>query len=229
MIQFCEERGRLMTNSLKNILLNTPLFANLSDDEFSFLMNQSGVNTVDFCRGDRIFPRDKSDDDLCIMIDGTAESLNGNTLLNKFEKGDIFGAASLFCSQKYPTVIFAKTKGRVLCIKSDAVINLMKKSSVFSINYVRFLSGKIYLLNKKIDSFTANNAVQKTAKYIYEISSNRREFDLPVSISRLSSSLDIGRASLYRAFDVLEKQNIITRNQCHIEILNLNMLLQYSL
>ena len=83
-------------------------------------------------------------------------------------------------------------------------------------NYVRFLSDRIRFLNSKIATFTADSAKSKLMRYLVsqaELQNNPEgNVVLPVSCQKLAESLNIGRASLYRAFEQLENDGLIRRS-----------------
>lgn len=203
-------------DKIKTALKQTSLFCNFSDKELDKLLQTDGIEIQVFSRGQKIFPNEEIS--LCVLTQGQAESFHGQTLLRKFGYADIFGAASLFCQEQYPSVIIAKTKGQAIYISRAALQNIIEHNADFALQYIRFLSEKIYFLNQKINSFTIENACKKTAKYLYECTFS--EFVLPISLSRLASSLCLSRASLYRALETLQKQGLIERTQRHIRILD---------
>lgn len=215
-----------MKIKIKSALLNNSLFHDLSDIEMDKLIKQEGVTTISFQKNEIIFPITQKKC-LYLLIEGTAESFQGQTLLTKFGPSDIFGAASLFCNKRYPTIIKAKSQGIVVCISKDVIIDLMSANINFAQKYVSFLSDKIYFLNQKIDAFTSDNTDNKVIKYLYSCAENNTEFDLTVSISKLANILHIGRASIYRTFYKLEEMGIIKRSQKHIQILNKDKLKQF--
>ena len=73
-------------------------------------------------------------------------------------------------------------------------------------------------MNLKIGYLTAGSAERRLALYLYSL--GKREFRLTDSISALSELLDIGRASLYRAFDRLREDGFLQkdgRNLCLLD------------
>ena len=89
-------------------------------------------------------------------------------------------------------------------------------------NYVRFLSDRIRFLNSKISTFTADSAKSKIMRYLIsqaEIQSNPDgNVLLTMSCQKLAEFLNMGRASLYRAFEQLESDGLIRRNGKSVEI-----------
>ena len=72
------------------------------------------------------------------------------------------------------------------------------------------MSGRICYLNHKIRYLTAGSAERRLALYLASFEKDIIELD--ASLSSLSELLDIGRASLYRAFDTLIADGYIEKN-----------------
>ena len=91
--------------------------------------------------------------------------------------------------------------------------SILATNSAVALNYIRFLSGRIEFLNKKIDEFTAPDTFEKLSRYLLDkaVCDNGRMVCRVKSMVELSKTLNMGRASLYRSFEELEQQNIITR------------------
>ena len=141
-------------------------------------------------------------------------------LLKTAGRGTIFGIANLYAdTDEFPTQISAKTDTRILFISSDAFRDMLESDMTLMKNFLTFLSKKITYLNKKIVSYTAGNTEQKLAYFIYENSVDG-VFSADVSISDIAVMLDMGRASLYRAFDYLEGEGIIKRDGRKIYVLD---------
>ena len=95
----------------------------------------------------------------------------------------------------------------------------MSLSPEFAKAYVTLLSQKIHFLNSRIGTFAEGESAEKLLRWLGEISGEQTEFTLPCSISRAAESLGIGRASLYRVFDLLTKEGVLKRNGKAIFIL----------
>ena len=65
---------------------------------------------------------------------------------------------------------------------------------------------------------------KKLALYIKEQLGESNTFTLDVSLSKLAVMLDLGRASLYRAIDTLENNNVILRNKKQIKAVDIKKL-----
>jgi CRP-like cAMP-binding protein len=97
-------------------------------------------------------------------------------------------------------------------IPKESFEQLLESEPAFRQNLVSFLADRISFLNSKINCITAGSSERKLALFI--ISSPRNEdgtVDPGMSMTALAHALDLSRASLYRAFDALERAGIIKR------------------
>ena len=90
--------------------------------------------------------------------------------------------------------------------------------------YLQFLAERVQFLNAKIRSFTAGSTERRLALWLAEHAQNGA-IRTP-SLSMLAETLDIGRASLYRALDKMELEGLITRNGREIKVPCTDTLLQ---
>ena len=167
----------------------------------------------DFAKGEEI---GCAGEYLCLILSGSVlvrgAGKGSSLVLNKLSAGDCFGVASLFGSRVGVTAVTAGEKTRLLLFSQETVEELMQADFTFARNYICFLTDRIGFLNRKIASFTAGSAEKKLAKYLLSLPAEDGEIQLPVSMVRLAALLDLGRASLYRAFDFLEENGQLTRN-----------------
>jgi len=159
---------------------------------------------------------------LFVMLRGTASvygvSKNKPVILNTLKKSRVFGMASLFGEKCSSTHIKAKDNCSYALITQDKVEEMLKNDHGFTKNYICFLSDKIRFLNRKIAFFTSGSTEKKLAGYILSLPIENNTVKLDMNMSKLASSLDIGRASLYRAFESLEENCFITRENNLIKI-----------
>lgn len=153
-----------------------------------------------------------------VVTAGTAFIGSGSSeravVLRKLMPGDVCGALSLYSDgHGYKTVIRALGGCRLLLLPEDAVKALIEADARAAENYIRFLSDRICFLNRKITAFTAGTAEAKLAAYLLCCpDGDCREIELPCGMSELAESLNISRASLYRAWDTLTEKGILSRN-----------------
>lgn len=144
-------------------------------------------------------------------------------VMNTFGPGAFFGVAAVFDpAGRYVACVEAKRPCKALFLSQPLLERLFEQDVQAAKNYICYLSGRIRYLNARIDGFTADSAVEKLALYLWEASSNQTgpSFPLPCGMTKLAATLDLGRASLYRAFDRLEAEGIAVRDGREVTLLS---------
>lgn len=171
-------------------------------------------------------------DGLPVICRGKAAIVSGEgehfTVLRRLREGDTFGAATLFCRGEHRTRVTTEDGCVIAYIPREMLVRLIENEPLCSVNYISFLSGRIAFLNKKITAFTAGSSDGKLAVYLSGLPEYGSEVTVPVSLSELSNMLGIGRASLYRSFDVLSDAGIIEKAGKSIIILDREKLDNYN-
>lgn len=152
-------------------------------------------------------------------------------MMASFEAGDCFGSAALFNdSLHYVTRITAKSKSTVLFFSQPLLEELMKKEFRVAQNYIRFLSERVQILNAKIQALIYPSAISTVAGYLCsKLEEGGNVISLTISYSELAGRLNIGRASLYRALDDLEKNGLILREGHKLTVPDREKLRKYGI
>ncbi len=208
--------------NLTALLHRVPLFADAEKENIDRLLAAGEVRA--FAAGDSLSDGAKC---LGVLISGTAAVLStdrGRTvLLRTLAASDVFGAAALFCPEDLPlSRIEASSPCSVLFFSFSAIDGLLAADPACRGAYLRFLSGRIRFLNRKICCFTAGSAQRRLSLWL--AAEEHDTVTLPGSLSSLAELLDIGRASLYRALDHLTDPGAITRNGRQITIISRELL-----
>lgn len=207
------------TNStdIFQIIKDTPLFKKAQPTTTEYASKNCRVEERK--KGEEFSLEEKG---LFVILDGTAvvygKSKNHPVILNTLKKHRVFGMASLFGEECRTTFIKAKENCLYAFISQDTVEKMLKNDIEFTKSYISFLSDKIRFLNKKISFFTSGSAEKKLAGYLLSLPCENGEITLDMTMSKVASSLDMGRASLYRAFDSLEESCFIERNNNVIKV-----------
>ena len=149
--------------------------------------------------------------------------------MNTLDKGSLFGSADLYDEDaQVVTVLTAAASCRIVFFPMGLLETLMREDSAVAFNYIRFLTGRVRFLNEKIYGLVSVSARAALSHYLVhnvEQYGDRLCVKPEGSISGLAEQLNIGRASLYRAFDALERENLIKRDGREIEIVSLKGLI----
>ena len=189
------------------LLKKHPIFCSLSDVKLSNIVSDSRCKTVSASDGKEISANGLG---LFLILTGSVLVFRkGNglpVLLQRLEKGKVFGAASLFSEENEAvTILRADGDASAFFMPIGLITGLIRDNSAFALSYVTFLSGKIRFLNKRISELSAPSVTQKLAAYL-----TREENSIAQTKVKLASALGIGRASLYRALDELTELGLIS-------------------
>lgn len=219
--QFYERRGDGMDvqGEMREVLCKTDIFRGMSAQTENVLLS---LPVSSFSAGDTI-ANEKGTVSLGVLLAGKASiygrSGGNRVLLNRLERASVFDAATVFFSENETvSTVVAKTKCRVLFIERPVLETIIENDPKVAHDYILFLSDKIGFLNRKIIAFTAKNADAALAGYLLD---NAGEDGLlSVNMTRIASILDIGRTTLYRAVDALEKDGCIAYDGKKMRILD---------
>ena len=218
-----------MKKSVIESLSACPLFKGLSAAEIMSVTSQ--FMTLSVCeKNNVIISENNYTRSLGIIIKGSATVVkhSGDTqiLMSILKKGDIFGMATLFYEKEnYLTEIRANEKVTMAVFDKEKVRKMLSLYPAVNENYITILSEKIHFLNRKISTYTRAETIQKVAFFILQnTSAEKNEVTLPYSITKVADALGVGRASVYRAFETLENDGIISRDGKKINILNVDAL-----
>lgn len=175
--------------------------------------------------GALIYSAESFEKSLGVVVSGKVEvygeTENRRVRLNTLYHGNMFGAAALFGKDDgYVSNVIAKTSSEVLFVSESNVKELIVSDPQVALSYISFLSDRIRFLNRKISIFTAKNADSSVAAAFLE--EDRPSFEL--NVSRLSKKLGIGRTSVYRSLESLEKLGAIEYSQGTVKILSEDIL-----
>ena len=187
----------------------------------SFLTSKH-CKILEFSKGETVVGKE-TDNRLGILLKGKAVaacSSDERSSLKIFGSGEAFGAASIFCEKMSFALVKANTACKVLFITNEGIEELISESPKTALNYIRFLSNRVEFLNKRISTFTSSQATERLKKYILE---NEDALD-KVNFASLARTLDISRASLYRARKELETINAVHFGSKSISIIDKNLL-----
>ena len=199
------------------LLKKHPIFRSLSDVKLSDIVSDSRCKTVSASDGEEISANGLG---LFLILTGSVLVFRkGNglpVLLQRLEKGKVFGAASLFSEgNEAVTILRADGDASAFFMPIGLITGLIRDNSAFALSYVTFLSGKIRFLNKRISELSAPSVTQKLAAYL-----TREENSIAQTKVKLASALGIGRASLYRALDELTELGLISVDGRNVTVID---------
>lgn len=219
-----------MNEKLLSLLSQADLFSSVKSETLSSLLSEENTQLRNYKNGDLIYSSEAFKDAIGIIVSGNAKVMkkNSDVMVGKLFEGDIFGCQSLFIgSDFFSNEIFAGCETEIFFISKAAIISLMQLETNFSLEYIRYLSGRIYYLNQKIVSFTGGSAESRLASYLLGCFGDYKTFKFDMPLSQLAIYLDIGRASLYRAFDSIASAGAIEKEGKFVRLLNKDTLASF--
>ncbi len=190
----------------------------------------SAPEYLHFARESMILSPGQPGDALYVLCEGSAIAYSADedkqVLLRSFAPYEMFGISNLFTDQPFATRIVAKTDCKVLVLHKEFLIYLIDHDAKVRYQYIALLAQKTLYLNQKISCLTAGSAEQRLAFWLdAHATDNTVTLDLPMNA--LCTMLDIGRASLYRAFDKLEQDGFITKEHKTVRIIDRDRMIHH--
>ena len=193
------------------------LFEGLSRSEREAILKEL-PSAVVYRKGEQIYSANGRDTAMGILLSGRASAVCENIIKRTFTAGDVFGVAALFGKgESYDSRIVAKSDCTVQFINEQTLREIFSRYPQTALNYIAFLSSRVRFLNKKIDQLSSPDAASKLQSFLESNKGDDGTVTLQ-SMSTLSRLVGVGRTSLYRALDELEKEGRITRNNNTIRV-----------
>ena len=194
----------------------TPLFCGFSEHEIAGYFQMDGVWVAHFEKGEPIYTPDGFRRCIGFLLYGRASVMKhqggASMLMSVLHPGEIFGAATLFCSDgAYVASIHAQTSAWALMITEDAFRKMLRTDFRLVENYAAYLTGRIRFLSARIDGFVQPSAEERVLAHIQRSAENG-VYTPEGSVASIGNALCISRATLYRALKTLEQKNYIKRD-----------------
>lgn len=207
-----------------------PLFENVNSGAVKLALSADDCEIKTFNSGEIMFSAEVNKGSLAIVLRGKGEVFSADpskdVLLHTVSVGDIFGYSKLFeRGNSLSTRVVSKGGARVLYISEAALCQLLENDKTAMYNYIRIISDRIRFLNEKIMYFTAGSTERRLALYLTSL--GKKTIRMNISMTDLANTLDVGRASLYRAFDKLSDDGYIIRSEKIILIMDREELLKH--
>ena len=212
-------------------LCEIEFFSSIGRENWNSVLSEEEVEIVDYKKGDVIYSSEVFRSAVGLIVRGSAQVVKteNQVIVSKLYDGDIFGCAVLFLGNEYFfNEIIATKDTRVVYLNKSVIVKLMQMYDNFSVSYIRYLSERIFFLNKRIANFTGGSAESRLSNYLLGCFADYKTYELDRSMSQLAVSLDIGRASLYRAFDRLIESGAVQRDGKYIRLVDKGILASFA-
>lgn len=199
-----------LTLAQTRLLSRCFLFADIPSDDLPGLT--ANLSAERYPAGAVIYSRTEFRKAMGVVLSGRLSVVKGkDLLLTTLGPGSCFGVAALFCpAEDYVTTVKAKEQAKLVFLDHQWLTQLFRRYPQAAVAYIAFLSHRIRFLNRKIDSFTAPSAQESLFYHLVETARDGKA-EVVGGYSQLARTLNMGRASLYRALDALEAEGRIRR------------------
>jgi CRP-like cAMP-binding protein len=219
-----------ITNDFLKKLSALELFKNASPAVIKLALSADDCNIQVFGSNEKIYIPGQKGVALGIILRGKAEAFSADpgkdVLIRTLSAGDMFGVSSLFDKDAaFSSKIVSKGAARVLFISESSLSQLIENDQNIMYNYIKFMADRIRYLNEKIMYFTAGSTERRLALYL--ASYGKKSIKMTISMTDLANTLDVGRASLYRAFDKLSDDGYIIRSEKIVLLLNRDEMVEH--
>ena len=198
-----------------SLLTNGALFRKVDADFLHTLSQTKGVSLVQFEPG-VVYSPENFQRSLAVVLEGQLQVTKGSLAVSVLGPGDLFGAAALYSDEPFATTVTAMGPSRCLMLEQQLVDRLLAEHSQIRENYLRYLTGRIRFLSSRLQTLAQPGAEGKLARYL--LAGGGGTVTCPAT--QLCQRLGVSRASLYRAFSMLEDSGLIRREGKTITIVD---------
>ena len=190
------------------------LFSSLPPDEATRLLAEAPPPCT-YGKGETVLPP-AQEHALGILLSGEllVRPPGESGLIKRLTPGEAFGAAALFSAADttYVTDLVAAAPSEVLFLPEPLLLKWMRTDFRVAENYLRFLSDRVRFLNRRLSALTADSAEKRLLRFLrHHKADDNGAHTFAGGMSELAARLDMGRTTLYRALQALEKTGHLRR------------------
>lgn len=222
----------VLNDSELELVLKTELFRGSPRSMLDRILAVADCTVGEYVKNEVVFDKTNFSRGLGIVLGGRLRVTKENAdkrpiVMSTLQRGSLFGAATMFNgTTEYVTQITALEPSRVLFLPQRLIERMIEREPIIARNYIRYLSERIIFLNRKIYFLTAGTAEQRLAGFLLDNLSEGEYSEMPMPMHRLADALNMSRASLYRAFDMLAENGAVSKQGKLVCINNAELLKQ---
>lgn len=206
-------------------------FKDIKDEEIQKILDEEVYLVKSYKKGKIIANQGEACNSLSIIIEGKAVVQNvyenGKVLtLANLNEGDAFAEAVIFVKEAiYPSTVMAIENCKIIFFPKKTILNIMKKNTKFTENFLGLLSQKLVNLNKKIKLIELDTIRRKMCKLLLDNYKAKNSLVLKIkSKKELAEEMGVTRPSLSRELINMKNSGLIDFNLKEIKILDLEKL-----
>ncbi len=213
-----------MENYLE-VLKSVKLFQGIDEKDLEKVVKCLGGRTKKFLKDEEIFSVGDKISDIGIILSGEIQILKedylGNrNILTSLKAGEIFAEAFVSSGlTKIPVTVLGKTKGEVLYINYQQILNPCSATcnfcNILTKNMLQLLARKNIILTEKIDILSKRTTREKILAYLESVSMTLQDkkgedlklFFIDYNRQELADYLNVDRSALSREISKLSKED----------------------
>ena len=204
-----------------DLLLQCPLFKNITAENLRAVLGCLQVKTVDFEKNEYIYQTGSPIRNVGIILKGSAciekiDCWGNRSILDKVAAGDMFGEA-LSCAEvdSSPVDVVAREKTTALFADYRKIITTCSSACVFHTalieNMLGILAGKNIMLTNKIEHITRRTTREKLLSYFSSaaLKAGSRQFAISLNRQELADYLAVDRSAMSAELAKMKKDGIL--------------------
>ncbi|SHK49998.1 cAMP-binding domain of CRP or a regulatory subunit of cAMP-dependent protein kinases [Hathewaya proteolytica DSM 3090] len=211
----------IIINDYLSTIEKLPLFQGIKEEDLISLLQCLNPKIQTFGKNEPIVSFGENIDKFGIILEGEAsvlkETSEGNRVIIAIVKeGDLFGEMLVFSSRKkWPVTVRVQNSCKVLFLKNSDLISRCNKMctwhNTFLENFIKIISDKALMLNKKVQYLSIKSIKGKIAAYLLDQQqkTNIYTINIPLKRNELAEFLNVSRPSLSREMCELRDEGII--------------------
>jgi len=217
----------------REVISKTDLFYGIRKEDIQVMLNCFKPRVCSYNRNDYIVRGGDAYDSLGIVLKGEAtvskENAAGNRIvMTLLKQGDIFGEILAFSNQlTWPATVQAQENCEVLFLPREKIVGECDRicpwHRTLIHNFLRIISERAIMLNKKIEYLTIKSMRGKISTYLLEQykRTGDKNITLPLNRNELSDFLNVSRPSMSREMCKMRDEGVIDFHLTAFRILDL--------
>jgi CRP-like cAMP-binding protein len=228
--------GDCIMQNMGDALKNCVLFDHLPSDKISSLLSKVIYTVKHYRRNEVIFSPHQLCDSLGIILDGKVDIQkifpSGKMVtINRRGKFDLIADASLFAdTEYYPSTIVACVDSHILLFSKTNLMKLFSMDERILSKFLRSVSNRVLALNYTIEILSLCSVAAKISYYLINQYKKHGSNIIRLEFTKksLAEYLNVSRPTLSRELKNMQKMGIISFDRHHIQINNLDRLVELS-
>lgn len=227
-------------NEYLPVLLNSPLFKNLSEEELRQFLSEPDLYTMICKKNSFIAIAGEPMEGIGILLEGRAHLTRENvlgqrTIMTEVTPSAMFGEALLFTDMpNWPATIETTKDSKVLFVPRSSFSSTFNHGGAYQIqiltNLLHDMSEKALALTRKVHYLSLKGMRERIFAYFNDLYQRQKQnpIILPHNRQEMADVLNVSRTSLSRELGRLQDENLIIMDGKQVELVDLDAIQEYA-